>query len=173
MERDGNPKQKDKSYREVWSMSLGGVANVGGVHVRPMNRRRLLLIGLPLLLAGLAAVGAWVLYESPHVRAYHRLRLGMTRSDAINAIGEAPGDYRSQDNPNGWEVVQKAGLPHEELTGLITEKQNGLSNRVEAWMWDDVGVFVAYDDAGEVIGYYLLTDATPSFLDILRANLGL
>jgi hypothetical protein len=142
-----------------------------------MNWKRLLLIGPPLLLVCLAAAGTWVLLREPdQVRAYHRLRLGMTRSDAIAAIGMAPGDYTSHPTEFDWEVVEKTGLPYEGLIGLITEKQNrvpGSDKRLEGWMWDEIAIAVAFDEDGEVIGYCLLKDGRLSFWDLLRANLSL
>ena len=106
------------------------------------------------------------------VRAYERLRLGMTKDEVINAIGVPPGNYTNNESGRTYfERIRESGMPFEKLRSA--------SVTVELWMWKDHSISVAFDEAEKTAGFYLfwMTDYSqpyqPSFIDRVREFLGL
>ena len=146
-----------------------------------MTRRRRALLGL--LIATLVIVPAgWAVWRAitkpKPVRAYERVRLGMTLAEVTEAVGLPPGLYAA---PIGntyfsYELVSQAGFPYASLPSIHDEQAEiGLS--VERWFWDEGMLWVAFDKAGKSVGCYLLYHvppwSRPSFLDRVRAFIGL
>jgi hypothetical protein len=145
--------------------------------------RRSVLCGLLLssaLLASIVGWGAWRAIAKPGpVRAYERLRLGMTLSEVEQVIGAPPGEY------------DDATLIRSSMTFIYTLRESGISDQIayksvangrgglelQHWTWDDYCIEVALDDKGTVVGYYLLERPEPlfrpSFLGRVRAFIGL
>jgi hypothetical protein len=142
-----------------------------------MLTRRRLLICLLIATLLIVPIGGWVvwraLYVPEPVRAYERLRLGMTREEVTQAIGMPQGNYGSRDLPLGMiastSVNREAGLSQADLGRRWTEVI------LEVWTWDEYWIAVAFDFNGTAVGHYLYdcTYAPPSLLDRLRQFIGL
>ncbi len=150
-----------------------------------MTRRRWVFLGLASMLAlGLAA---WFLWPSPAVRAYNRIRLGMTPEEVETAIGVPPG-YQDgiipvppSMSPSGT-FIRETGLPHYSLPDARNRPAAEYSEKLsrQHWTWEDYWIWVAYDRTGRVIGYYLLEahghvwrQSNPTLFDRIRTWLGL
>jgi hypothetical protein len=145
-----------------------------------MTRRRL-LCGLLFASAVLVCVVGWrAIYAPGHVRAYERVRLGMTLAEVEAAIGAPPGWYAEPklggitSGPFG-EYIRESGVPSKSLLNPQYRESAGIT--VEQWIWDDYWIEVALDKDGKAVGYYLLESSGPrfrsSFLARLRAFIGL
>jgi hypothetical protein len=138
------------------------------------------------LALGLAAWFFWP--DPPAVRAYERIRLGMTPGEVNAAIGVPPREsgelFRAYDG-NGirygcwfrsWSspTVRETGIPSGILFG---QPDNDLSRPLNAvlWDWEDHDLWVAYSRDGRVVGYYLMEplNPPPTFFDQVRAWIGL
>jgi hypothetical protein len=104
------------------------------------RRVRLLLLAATLVVA---AVVAWpALSESPlDVRAYHRVRLGMTLAEAEAALGAAVGQCTT---------ATRTGFATQELAGWFVPDPNGTTVRETGPLAYDI-VSTA---TGEVVGHY-------------------
>ncbi len=138
-----------------------------------MTRRRWVYLGLAVLLAlGLAVRFFW---PSPFpVRAYERLRLGMTKSEVEAIIGEPPtrcnffrysvpiGSISPPDLPVIGSRLRETGI----RCADVREGQP-----LDGWEWEDGGLWVTYDRDGQAVGYYLVGPMfpPPTFLDRVRA----
>jgi hypothetical protein len=136
-----------------------------------MQRKWRLWLGVTML-AVLPGVG-WLLLHlarSEPVRAYDRIQLGMTLPEVQRAIGRSA-DHSSiplmplSTGPFGT-YLRKTGLPLENVHApdqVVT---------VEHWTWDDYWIWVAFDEDGKAVGYYLMLMGD-SFSDRMRRALGL
>jgi hypothetical protein len=140
------------------------------------------------MLWGLAAalalsLGAWLLWPSSlpfAVRAYHRIRLGMTPAEVETAVGVPSGIYYAPFNCSSGPLgkcIQEAGVPFK------TALERGTRLESEQWCWQDYWIWVVYDDTGRAVGCYLLEGYPwhrndpppdrPGFFDRVRTWLGL
>jgi hypothetical protein len=152
-----------------------------------MKRRPLLIgFGLALLLGGMG--GWWLLQTWQGIpipaTAYGRLRLGMTPSLAEAAVGVPSGDYATQPRIGGilsefGHVIRETGLPSTALPDAAGRPAPGHPEKlvVERWCWDDYWIWVAFDESGVTVGYYLLkvddgTGRSSTLFERIRAVLG-
>jgi hypothetical protein len=136
-----------------------------------MLTRRRLLICLLIATLLIVPVAGWVVWREitkpEPVRAYERLRLGMTHEEVQTAIGAPQEDF---DLPWGdLTIIREIGLPSahlRDLSGFATGDQ---------WFWDDFCIWVVFDDRGQAVGLYLIDTGNrpPSVLEQLRAWVGL
>jgi hypothetical protein len=135
-------------------------------------------------LAGAVMLGlaAWMLWPTPFpVRAYERIRLGMTPDEVQATIGHAgqPAPPPAL-VPFRWlpfqRYVRQQGLDVMELAESVG---NMLPSQLlqlysEYWLFDDYCIVVIFRD-GRAVGCYLLGDEPefPPFLERLRAWVGL
>src|SRR4051794_19593067 len=104
----------------------------------------LLLVGIALVLLAGGLVLAFVAStgNSTALRAFARLRPGMTRQEVEKAVGMAPGDYRRRyfatTSPSAPAMTpdNSSDYPQGE-PGQLTE---------ECWQWDDYWLFVDYNE---------------------------
>src|SRR5262245_36009970 len=146
-----------------------------------MLTRRRLLIGLLIATMLIVPAGGWAVWRAiakpAPLRAYERLRLGMTLTEVEEAIGAPPGihtdispAFLARRFP---QHVRESGLPSE------TAEADWVHAKltVERWSWEEYSINVAFDDDGKAVGYYLLQWPgewpQPSFLDRLRQFVGL
>jgi len=132
-----------------------------------MKRHWKLWLGLALLVA-CCCVGLVVVepYFHEPVRAYHRLKLGMTRAEVEEVIGKPPVDL----SPAPFYIdfmpqIRESGIPRSKLYSVV-------GCRIAVWTWPDYQVGVAYDQSDSVVGYYLVELDRPKLLDRLRTYLG-
>src|SRR5271163_2020789 len=119
-----------------------------------MKRHWNFLLGLALLVAscGICLVIIEPFHES--VRAYGRIRLGMTPLEVEGAIGLPPGDYAGF----GPQPLSMSGhvLAVSQETGIPFSHINEEQHRVDCWDWPDYTVWVYYDSSFKVDGFYLV-----------------
>lgn len=126
-----------------------------------MKRWRLALVVGMVLAISVAA--AWLLRETATplpVRAYSRVRLGMTLDEVENAIGCPAECYGIQLSMRVAKVERQTGLRYESLCDgpgrrFIADREQ---LTVERWTWDEHCIWVAFDGGGRVVGAYLLED---------------
>jgi hypothetical protein len=155
-----------------------------------MRKRRLFVVlGIGLLVTCFGVALAIKLSKlsangHPILRAFGRIRLGMTQSEVETAIGMPPGDYDTKNffksltsGPFG-EYVSQSGLPDSSLPDANNRPSPGYSGKltVHRWIWEDYWIWVAFDERDMVVGYYLLEamDANyprhpPGILDRVKA----
>jgi hypothetical protein len=145
-----------------------------------MLTRRRLLIGLLIAMALIAPVVCWSVWRAislPRpIRAYERIRLGMTPDEVERAIGMPPGEfapltaYMSRGYP---QYIRESGLPSETADAEWVHARM----TVQRWRWEEYAIYVAFDEDEKAVGYYLLqwpgAWTPPSFFDRLREFVGL
>lgn len=153
-----------------------------------MTRRRWVFLGLAaVLLLGLASCLLWPVPRA--VRAYERLRLGMTQQEVEAAIGEPPSEksrfpYMSRGSavarivPFTGDVVRENGVPYRNLEEPSGESESATPTVLPftGWQWNDhEQLWVAYDRSEQVIGYYLVKPwpYPPTLLERVRTRVGL
>jgi hypothetical protein len=143
-------------------------------------RRRLLIVLIATAL--IVSAGGWLgwraIAKPQPVRAYERLRLGMTKNQVDAAIGMPPGWYTEpklggiMSGPH-VHYVRASGIPSVSLP-TVDDRDTPLT--LEQWTWDDYWIRVAFDEDGKAVGCYLLESSGPgydwSLLDRLRAFVG-
>jgi hypothetical protein len=140
-----------------------------------VKRHWKLLTALVLLLLVLGAGGVWVVIRDPEpVRAYERIKLGMTLEEVELTIGMPASNYGS----GPWSGVMPLYENSVAASRLLT-METGLPLGIDRpslayadWTWDDYWIKVAFEN-GRVIGYYLLQEHQASFLNRMRQFLGL
>lgn len=121
---------------------------------------------LPLMIAvGWTPVPPANVVPAP-LRAYDRIRLGMTLPQVTAAIGVPPGQYDGQQPPTGPQLTLSGPFAvYERETGLPVKcfpDAGGRPGRyegtltVERWMWSDYWIDAAFDNNGKTVGFYLL-----------------
>ena len=150
-----------------------------------LTRRRfvtVLLIATPFL-PFIAWFVWWSVFSPFPVRAYERLRLGMTPMEVEKAIGVPPGRYDEWEPPRGGITsgqfgidLRESGLPRASLPHSFPEWRDS-DLTIERWVWDDFWIWVVFDKDEKVVGFYLLKSSgpthSPSLLDRLRQFIGL
>ncbi len=147
-----------------------------------MIRRRWVCLGLAVAMA--IGPGAWLFWPvSPAVRAYERIRLGMTREAVEAAIGK-PALFEDAfaklegiaANHFGGALARCEGVSYGDLRLARMKQQTGGAKRyaLGVWLVEEDEIQVAYDSDGRVVGYYLMgpCDASPAWLYRLRNWLG-
>jgi hypothetical protein len=112
----------------------------------------------------------WIDVPVP-LRAYERIRLGMTREEVETAIGREP--YRGVIlSPGFLHYVRETGLP---AASIRHPAERSAELTVETWTWDESWIVVAFDDGGKAVGFYLLESARqpPSLLERLTKWVGM
>jgi hypothetical protein len=147
-------------------------------------KRRLLWTtsALLVLLVATWLLTQWVAKPFP-VRAYERLRLGMTETEVNATIGMPPGYYDGigpmpLSMSSIGEISQETGLPHRNLYlehGGIRDDEN---MTVKTWICEDYWIHVAFDKNKMVSGFYLYKTfdeprKRPTFIDRLRSLVGI
>jgi hypothetical protein len=140
-------------------------------------RRRLLILLLATLV--IVPVAGWVVWRAATkpeaVKAYERLRLGMTKGEVEKAIGMPPGYYRSYPRvgiQDGNYVRQIGPMP--DAAGRPISSLPYYEGTVERWTWDDFWIWVAFGEDGKAVGFYLLEPhQPPTLLERVRKWLGL
>ena len=127
------------------------------------TRRRRIVIALVIVaLVALPAIG-WVVWreiKKPEpVRAYKRLRLGMTRDEVEAAIGVAPRHPSWEEFENSTPLRASDMLP---------------PHLGEFWTWDGYWISVNFGQNDTAVGLYLYkSGGPPSLLDRVWEFLGL
>jgi hypothetical protein len=145
-----------------------------------MLTRRRLLIGLLIAMAPIAPVVCWTVWRAislPRpIRAYERIRLGMTPAEVERAIGMPPGEFAplTASMSRGYpQYIRESGLPSETADAEWVHAKV----TVQRWRWEEYAIYVAFDEEQKAVGYYLLrwpdAGAPPSFFDRLREFVGL
>jgi hypothetical protein len=138
-----------------------------------MRKRRLVFaLGFALVLACLATWWTLLAFQHPAVDAYERIRLGMKLGEVESTIGLPPGFYGSR--LQQWAVagpIRESGLSFRRIWGSEGPPREGIHK--EFWTWDDYWIWTAFDESGTLVGYYLIESGPPSFLDRVRAFLGI
>jgi hypothetical protein len=131
-----------------------------------VNGRWKLRTGLVILvLLALAVYGEFLATSEPGpVRAYNQITLGMTLSEAEDAIGQPAGAYSTK-RRMPWRVVQEAGLTWEEFW-QSPDALHVPVRKVESWTWDSYRIWVAFRD-GQIVACYLMV---PDWLPFDRAR---
>ena len=145
------------------------------------RRRRLIVGGIVLLLVfALAAWFPWSDYFGPPpVRAFARLRLGMTLDEVEAVIGEPATSYRDKTSLSftsrrRCELVREKGLPEES----IPLEGHPEDMTVELWYRlaeNGYIIQVAFDSHGKAVGFHLFEDVFRNespFRDWLRGFFG-
>jgi len=132
-----------------------------------------------------ARLGLWLSQTDPApVLAFGRIRLGMTLEEVEVVIGQPPGNYDTKHRigtpsmgPLG-RCVRETGIPDSSLDDAAGRPGPGYSGplKVKSWLWNDYWIWVAFDDHGKTVGYYLIEVIDdhyprhlPDFLDQVRA----
>jgi hypothetical protein len=105
------------------------------------------------------------------LRAYERIRLGMTRDEVETAIGTEP--YRGVIlSPGRLKYVRETGLP---AASVRNRAERATELTVETWTWDESWIVVAFDARGKAVGFYLLESGRqpPSLLQRLTKWVGM
>jgi hypothetical protein len=119
---------------------------------------------LVLLLLVLIASGVYLATIDPSpVPAYDRIRLGMTLNEVEAAIGMPAGNYSGTPNlsprmgPFG-KFVKESGLPSTCLPDAVGRPMGGYLEplTVKRWTWNNYWIWVAFNEDGKTVGYYLL-----------------
>jgi hypothetical protein len=145
-----------------------------------VKRRWKLWIVLVLVLLVLGASAVLLATKVP-VLAYSRIKLGMTLVEVEAAIGMPAGDYSSTPNlrprmgPFG-NHINESGIPSTCLPDAAGNAKEGYVKplTVKRWTWDDYWIWVAFNEDGKTVGYYLLeVICGPSWFEGLLKRLGL
>src|SRR5262245_19328208 len=131
--------------------------------------RRRLLIGLLIATALIVTASGWAVWQEimkpEPVRAYDRLRLGMTLSEVEQVIGAPPGEYDDatliRASMTFMHTLRESGISDQIAYESVANDRGGLE--LQHWTWDDYCIEVALDDKGKVVGYYLLERPEPLF----------
>jgi hypothetical protein len=130
-----------------------------------MTRRRVLygLFAVTLIVL----VGGWAVWREitkpEPVRAYERLRLGMTKDEVIDTIGAPPGPFPKYDERPSLTLIRESGRNYGRPPSCVAVK----------WTWPTHQIVVVFDD-GIAVGQNLYEiDTPPSLLDRVRKFLGL
>src|SRR5262249_3995696 len=130
-----------------------------------MTRRRLFIglgLGVAVLLLGYLAM--WFAVPSEE-RAYNRIALGMTRTEVEAVIGQPAGDY----SDTVLRVTRTSHLALAREFGLSHAQSFDPDVSLDPWVWDEVGIGVAFDTDGKVAGCYLFKlSSSVGFLDRMR-----
>ena len=138
-----------------------------------MTRRRLFIglgLGVVLLLLGYLAAW-WETGPSEKERAYQRIEHGMTRSEVEGIIGQPAGDYSDP----VFRASRKSHLALARHSGPPLSQSLEPEVSLELWVWDQVGIGVAFDRDEKAVGCYLfkLSDSPRSVIDRVRKFLGI
>jgi hypothetical protein len=141
-----------------------------------MSRKRLVLVGAVSL--ALVAVGGMLLLPPPTpVRAYDRIKDGMTLPEVIAIIGMPPGDYDDSGHPRHKRLVRETGISAGCLPDASGSREVYYDGEltVERWLWSEYSILVAFDQNGKAVGIYLLESVggPRSFLGSVRGWLGI
>lgn len=116
-----------------------------------MKRRTILRVSFLVCLVGLA-VGLWLLWTTPqhriNLKSAEQVRKGLTRDQVIEVLGVVPGDYRASWNR---QELHKRSSVHKDGPVVPNEdnaKREGWT--FEKWVSDECGVFMFFDQNGEV-----------------------
>jgi len=110
-----------------------------------VKRHWKLWTGLTLLLVTLAVCGVLLATRDPEpVRAYDRIKLGMSLREVQDAIGMPAGDYRS--------TISSISLPawDSRVKGLLSRPYS-----LRTWDWDSYKLLVAFGNDDHVIWVHL------------------
>jgi hypothetical protein len=141
-------------------------------------------------LAGVLAlgVGTWFLWSAPFpVRAYERIRLGMTGEEVETAIGGPPTHWfwavspadeaacYASISPLGLNLVRKTGGRIFCVADRLPGQKAPNEYTGDGWLFANYDLRVLYDPAGRVAGYELIEGSLgpPTLFDRIRAWLGL
>jgi hypothetical protein len=135
-----------------------------------VKRHWKLWTGLGVLL--LFSLGIWAVLlatrEPEPVRAYDRLKVGMTLPEVEQAIGMPAGDYRTR--PPTMMITVGSSLK----VTMIPIDEAPVGWDIESWQWDEYSISVFVDTEGHVTGYFLDGEPEPpGFFDRVRTFLGL
>lgn len=128
-----------------------------------MTRRRT-VIGLAVLVFIMILVGlrkSEVLAPKP-MRAYTKIRLGMTLTEVTDAIGEPPGYQNGISRIRGsiqyGETVKDSDDSKDSVSVPDEFYQNSYFKefKYEFWIWQDYVIGVAFDEKGKAVRYYML-----------------
>jgi hypothetical protein len=148
----------------------------------------LVFLGLTITVA--LGVGVWFLWPAQFpIRAYERVRLGMTRDQVEAIMQKAPTQelyYPTGDElwprpvfiTSDGRVIREIGYPARWVVGVGTEEQlAGFEKaRLDDWMFGDYEIWVTYDSAERAVGCDVIdfpVIVAPTFLDRIRTWLGL
>jgi hypothetical protein len=124
-----------------------------------VKRHWKLWAGLALVLLFLGVSGVYVATREPEpVRAYNRIKLGMTLQEVEDAIGMPAGNYRTMYPSTFVQVPTPPGCVE------------------ECWAWDGYSVTVFLDTDGHVADHFLWIDRPrqpPGIFEKVRKFIGL
>jgi hypothetical protein len=132
---------------------------------------------LALLLLSLGVGSVLLATREPWpVRAYDRLKLGMTREEVEGVVGMPAGNYRTpiMGMPL-WRLGREAGIPWPRWWTADAADRADTAGIFSFWYWDDYCISVAFDKDKLAIGLFLLEEdrQTPGFFERVRRFLGL
>lgn len=138
-----------------------------------VKRRPLLTLAALLTLLLAVAYPSWAWWMTPEpVKAYGRIRLGMTPAEVEAAVGVPP----------GWQIPFDLNPPSPYLPGQsetrgvpwVDFKELPGSNS-DQWIWENHIILVGYSEQGTAVGIYLTETGVGSrdILTRLRSWLGL
>lgn len=141
--------------------------------MRKANAGRRFAAAVGLLVGLVGGVLIYFTLRAPfEVRAYDRIRLGMTRADVIATIGQPPGNFSRRPRPTIVQVV-----PDPVRATVANRGAPAADGATERWRWTDYEIAVSFDPKGRAVGVNLeqLWDRTPppGLFERVRRWLGL